>query len=112
MADPTLMPLQAHLTLHTGPEMFELTLRLDEGEVIYSQSVRLGREAIRNALPTRAGAVDDVIEAVRLTLTRTPPELLASVQASGIMLTGAEDLGGLARILSDTLGVQVCMECP
>jgi hypothetical protein len=37
----------------------------------------------------------------------TDSELLASAQASGIVLTGAEDLEGLARILGDSLGVPV-----
>jgi rod shape-determining protein MreB len=59
------------------------------------------REAIRDT-------VSQIIDAVRLTLEKTPPELSADIIDSGITLTGGGALlRGLAELMSEETGIPV-----
>lgn len=61
---------------------------------------------IRDAL---IDSIDAIIDAMREVMGQTPPELLADIAESGILLTGgASLLDGLDRYLCDHLGVPVC----
>lgn len=60
---------------------------------------------IRNALRY---PLDRIIESIRLTLEKTPPELSADIAASGIILTGGSaQLRGLDKLIAKETGINV-----
>lgn len=68
-------------------------------------SVKLDAEEIRDALLEPA---QDIVEAIKLTLERTPPELAADICSRGLVLTGGGALiHGLDRLISAETGLCV-----
>ena len=62
-------------------------------------------EEIREAL---ADPVNQILEAVKATLEKTPPELSADIMDHGIMLTGGGALlRGLDKLIADETGMPV-----
>ena len=62
-------------------------------------------EEIREAL---SDPVNQILEAVKATLEKTPPELSADIMDHGIMLTGGGALlRGLDKLISDETGMPV-----
>ena len=60
---------------------------------------------VRDAL---ADTVSNILDAVRTTLEKTPPELAADIVNRGIVLTGGGALlRGLDRVISDVTGISV-----
>lgn len=60
---------------------------------------------IRSALKYQ---LDRIIEAIRLTLEKTPPELASDIASSGIVLTGGSaQLRGLDKLIADETGINV-----
>ena len=60
---------------------------------------------VRDAL---ADTVSNILDAVRTTLEKTPPELAGDVVNRGIVLTGGGALlRGLDRVISDVTGISV-----
>lgn len=60
---------------------------------------------IRNALKY---PLDRIIESIRLTLEKTPPELSADIASSGIVLTGGSaQLRGLDKLIEKETGIRV-----
>lgn len=60
---------------------------------------------IRDALKYQ---IDGIIQAIRLTLEKTPPELAADIASSGIILTGGSSLlRGLDRLIAAETGLPV-----
>jgi rod shape-determining protein MreB len=69
------------------------------------QEIIVKEKHIREAIK---GSVDALVDAVRETLERTPPELIADLIGKGIVLTGGGSLlGGLAEHMSEQTGVPV-----
>ncbi|MDI3280441.1 MAG: rod shape-determining protein, partial [Bacillota bacterium] len=69
------------------------------------KTVRITGREVREALKD---PVSGVVEAVRLTLERTPPELAADVMDKGIVLAGGGALlRGIDRLLSEETGMPV-----
>lgn len=69
------------------------------------ENIEISSEEIREALKN---AVDKVLEAVCLTLEKTPPELAADIIEQGIMLTGGGALlRGLDKIINKKTGMPV-----
>jgi rod shape-determining protein MreB len=67
--------------------------------------VVLSTKEIRSAI---AEPVSAIIDAVKLTLDKTPPELAADIMEQGIVLTGGgARLQGLAARLEDELGMLI-----
>ena len=71
----------------------------------------LPREVIITDTDIRAavsGSVDNIVEAVRTVLEKTPPEVLADVMQRGIHISGGGALiPGLARLLEEMMQVPV-----
>jgi len=69
------------------------------------KTVEINSDEVREAL---AEPVNAVVEAVRISLERTPPELAADIVDRGIVLTGGGALlTGLDRLLSNETGLPV-----
>ncbi|NMB24779.1 MAG: rod shape-determining protein [Firmicutes bacterium] len=69
------------------------------------KTVTIADEEIHAAL---AEPVQAIVEAVKVTLERTPPELSADIMDKGIILAGGGSLlNGLGRLLSDETGMPV-----
>lgn len=69
------------------------------------KTVTIADEEIHVAL---AEPVQAIVEAVKVTLERTPPELSADIMDKGIILAGGGSLlNGLARLLSEETGMPV-----
>jgi rod shape-determining protein MreB len=69
------------------------------------KTVTITAEEIRKAL---AEPVTDIVEAVKVTLEKTPPELAADIMDRGIyMAGGSSQLRGLDILLSDQTGMPV-----
>src|SRR5690606_21117572 len=86
-----------------GPETMEVRGRdLVTG---LPKTVTLSAEEVREAMAEPTGAI---VDAVRMTLERTPPELAADVMDKGIMLAGGGSLiRGLDRLLMEETGMPV-----
>jgi len=53
--------------------------------------------------------VERVVDSVRFTLEKTPPELAADITKKGLLLTGgASQIDGLAEYIESKLGIRVC----
>ena len=69
------------------------------------RTIQLTTEHVREAL---AEPVDAIIDAVKTTLDKTPPELAADIMEDGIMLAGGGALlGGLQKRLSHETGMPI-----
>ena len=69
------------------------------------KSVEITSEQVRQAL---ADPVDQILDAIRYTLDRTPPELAADIIERGITLTGGGALlRGLDKLISSETGMPV-----
>ena len=69
------------------------------------KSVEITSEQVREAL---ADPVDQILDSIRYTLDRTPPELSADIMERGIMLTGGGALlRGLDKLISAETGMPV-----
>ena len=69
------------------------------------RTIQLTTEHVREALAEPVGAI---IDAVKTTLDKTPPELAADIMEDGIMLTGGGALlGGLNERLSHETGMPI-----
>jgi rod shape-determining protein MreB len=69
------------------------------------RTIQLTTEHVREALAEPVGAI---IDAVKTTLDKTPPELAADIMEDGIMLTGGGALlGGLQKRLSHETGMPI-----
>lgn len=69
------------------------------------KNVRISASEIRDAM---SECVSEMIEAVKLTLEKTPPELAADIMESGIVLAGGGALiRGLDKIISEATGIPV-----
>jgi rod shape-determining protein MreB and related proteins len=69
------------------------------------RTIQLTTEHVREALAEPVGAI---IDAVKTTLDKTPPELAADIMEDGIMLTGGGALlGGLSQRLSHETGMPI-----
>lgn len=69
------------------------------------KSVEITSEQVRQAL---AEPVDEILDAIRYTLDRTPPELAADIIERGIMLTGGGALlRGLDKLIASETGMPV-----
>ena len=69
------------------------------------RTIQLTTEHVREALAEPVGAI---IDAVKTTLDKTPPELAADIMEDGIMLTGGGALlGGLSDRLSHETGMPI-----
>jgi rod shape-determining protein MreB len=69
------------------------------------RTIQLTTEHVREALAEPVGAI---IDAVKTTLDKTPPELAADIMEDGIMLTGGGALlGGLDQRLSHETGMPI-----
>ncbi len=69
------------------------------------RTIQLTTEHVREALAEPVGAI---IDAVKTTLDKTPPELAADIMEDGIMLTGGGALlGGLHQRLSHETGMPI-----
>ena len=69
------------------------------------KSVEITSEQVRQAL---ADPVDEILDSIRYTLDRTPPELSADIIERGITLTGGGALlRGLDRLISTETGMPV-----
>ncbi|HHY93969.1 MAG TPA: rod shape-determining protein [Firmicutes bacterium] len=69
------------------------------------RTLRLTAEEIRRALSEPVGAI---LEAIRVTLERTPPELASDIMDRGIFLTGGGSmLRGLDRLVAEDTGMPV-----
>ncbi len=65
----------------------------------------ISSEDVREAL---SESLDKIVEAIKETLERTPPELAADIIDSGIMLTGGGALlRGLDKLITDETGIDV-----
>ena len=69
-----------------------------------AQDNRINEKEIRVSL---SEPVANIVEAVRNTLEKTPPELAADIMDKGILLTGGALLRGLAKLLSTETGMPV-----
>ncbi len=69
------------------------------------RTIQLTTEHVREALAEPVGAI---IDAVKTTLDKTPPELAADIMEDGIMLTGGGALlGGLSERLAHETGMPI-----
>ena len=69
------------------------------------KSVEITSEQVRQAL---ADPVDQILDSIRYTLDRTPPELAADIIERGITLTGGGALlRGLDKLISSETGMPV-----
>ena len=73
----------------------------------YESQIGIGDEEIRKAL---AETVNVIVDAVRVALARTPPELSADIVDRGIMLTGGGSLlKNLDKRLREETGLPIAM---
>ena len=91
---------------------------LDEDSEIKTMSIR-GRDLIsglprtidinsKHVLAALAEPVNEIVEAIKFTLEKTPPELAADIMEAGIVLTGGGALlRGLDKLISDETGMPV-----
>jgi rod shape-determining protein MreB len=69
------------------------------------KTVEITSEEVREAL---SGPLNSIVEAIKQTLERTPPELAADIVDNGIVLTGGGALlGGLDTLINDATGLPV-----
>lgn len=69
------------------------------------KNIEITSEDVREALYQ---PLSDILETIRMTLERTPPELLADIVDNGIMLTGGGALlRGIDRLISDETKIPV-----
>ena len=69
------------------------------------KTVEITSEEVRDALST---PLSSIVEAIKQTLERTPPELAADIVDNGIILTGGGALlGGLDILINDATGLPV-----
>ena len=69
------------------------------------KNVEITSEDIRDAL---ADPVNQIVETIRLTLEKTPPELASDIMDSGITLTGGGALlRGIDKLIADATGMPV-----
>lgn len=69
------------------------------------RTIQLSTEHVREAL---AEPLNSIVDAVKATLDKTPPELAADIMEDGIMLTGGGALlGGIAQRLSHETGMPI-----
>jgi rod shape-determining protein MreB len=69
------------------------------------KTVRISSEEILEALRE---PVNSIVDAIKLTLEKTPPELASDIMDKGIMLTGGgANLKGLDRLISEETGMTV-----
>ena len=69
------------------------------------RTIQLTTEHVREALAEPVGAI---VDAVKTTLDKTPPELAADIMEDGIMLTGGGALlGGLSQRLAHETGMPI-----
>jgi rod shape-determining protein MreB len=98
------------IKIHMGsawPLDEELTADISGRDLITGlpRTLALTTEQVREALSEPVGAI---IDSVKTTLDRTPPELAADIMEQGIMLTGGGALlAGLDRRLSHETGMPV-----
>ncbi len=89
------------------PLLDELTADIRGRDLVSGlpRTIQLTTEHVREAL---AEPVSSIIDAVKTTLDKTPPELAADIMEDGITLTGGGALlGGLAQRLSHETGMPV-----
>ncbi len=91
---------------------------LDEDSEIKTMSIR-GRDLIsglprtidinsKHVLAALTEPVNEIVEAIKFTLEKTPPELAADIMEAGIVLTGGGALlRGLDKLISDETGMPV-----
>ena len=87
----------------------ELTMRIKGRDLVEGipKTLVISDKEIREAL---SEGVSDIIEAARVVLEQTPPELSADLVDSGIMLTGgASLLKGLDKRIREETGLRVSM---
>ncbi len=84
-----------------GPE--EIDVRGRDLVTGLPKTIRITSKEVREAL---SEPVSSIVEAVRLTLERTPPELAADIMDKGIVMTGG---GSLLRGLDKLLGQETHM---
>ena len=69
------------------------------------KNVEISSEEVREAL---SDPVSQIVEAIRSTLEKTPPELASDIMDSGIILTGGGALlRGLDKLISQAVGMPV-----
>lgn len=69
------------------------------------KTVEITSEEVREAL---SGPLNSIVESIKQTLERTPPELAADIVDNGIVLTGGGALlGGLDRMINEATGLPV-----
>src|SRR3990172_356633 len=69
------------------------------------KTIEISSEEVREAM---AEPINTIVEAIKLTLERTPPELAADLVDNGIMLTGGGALlGGLDVLIREETGLPV-----
>jgi len=69
------------------------------------KTVEITSEEVREAL---SNPLNSIVEAIKQTLERTPPELAADIVDNGIVLTGGGALlGGLDTLINDATGLPV-----
>jgi len=85
----------------------ELTMEVRGRDLVAGlpKTITITSDEIRDAL---SAPINTIVEATRLTLEKTPPELSADLIERGIILAGAGSLlRGLDRLLSDETGLPV-----
>jgi rod shape-determining protein MreB len=71
------------------------------------RTLTINTQEIREAIEER---VSDIIDAIKVTLDRTPPELAADIMERGITLSGGGSLlNGLSQRIRDETGMPVWM---
>lgn len=69
------------------------------------KTIEISSEEVREAM---AEPINTIVEAIKQTLERTPPELAADIVDNGIMLTGGGALlGGLDVLIREETGLPV-----
>ena len=69
------------------------------------KTIEISQEEIRESL---SEPIQAIVEAVRITLERTPPELAADMMEKGIFMAGGGSLlHGLDRLLAEETGMPV-----
>ena len=89
------------------PEDEDLTMEVKGRDLVSGlpKTIKITEEEVRNALQE---PITSIVEAVRGTLERCPPELAADLIDRGIMMAGGGALlKGLDRLLSEETGLPV-----
>lgn len=90
---------------YPGGEEQDLEIRGRDLVTGLPRTLRVTSEEIRRALAEPVGAI---LEAIRITLERTPPELASDIMDRGIFLTGGGSLlRGLDRLVAEETGMPV-----